>query len=36
MKEFLAGLILTLLVGGMGIAIEKKEEGRKRLYAYRY
>ena len=25
MKEFLAGLILTLLVGGVGLAIEMKE-----------
>ncbi len=36
MKEFLAGLILTLVVGGVGIAIEMKEEGRKRIHAYRY
>ena len=26
MKEFLAGLILTLVVGGIGIAIEAKEK----------
>lgn len=36
MKEFLAGLSLTLVIGGVGIAIEMKDEGRKRLYAYRH
>lgn len=26
MKEFLAGLILTLVVGGIGVAIEMNQE----------
>ena len=31
MKEFLAGLILTLVVGGVAVAIEMKENEVKRI-----
>jgi hypothetical protein len=31
MKEFLAGLILTLVVGGIGIAIEMNENEVKHI-----
>ena len=31
MKEFLAGLILTLVVGGVAVAIEMKEKEVKRI-----
>ena len=27
MKEFIAGLVLTLVIGGIGIAIEMQERG---------
>ena len=33
MKEFLAGLILTLIVGGISIAIEQKEKEVKYINA---
>ena len=31
MKEFLAGLILTLVVGGIAVAIDVKENEVKRI-----
>ncbi len=33
MKEFLAGLILTLVIGGIGVAIEMNEKEVKYINA---